>query len=117
MKDRVSRNEISNNSAARQQNTIIQFLCDFFEDEELKFGISLMRVNQRLKKNTQPPSEDTKAKVLSLCEHIFDGLTSLVLEHKPYPFELVMPSYLNFENNKLWVFQQNHGLFILTKHC
>ena len=104
LKDRVSRNEISNNSAARQQNTIIQFLCDFFEDEELKFGISLMRVNQRLKKNTQPPSEDTKAKVLSLCEHIFDGLTSLVLEHKPYPFELVMPSYLNFENNKLWVF-------------
>lgn len=104
LKEKVSRNEISVNSAARQQNTIIQFLGDFFEDEELKFGLSMLQVKQHLKKNTQPPSEDVKAKVLSLCEHIFDGLASLIIEHKPYPFELAMPSYLDFSNNKLWVF-------------
>lgn len=104
LKEKVSRNEFSINSAARQQNSIIQFLCDFFEDEDLKFGIALIRVNNHLKKNTQPPSEDAEAQVLSLCEHIFDGITSLVLEHKPYPFELAMPSYLNFKNEKLWVF-------------
>ncbi|ENU20730.1 hypothetical protein F994_00963 [Acinetobacter bohemicus ANC 3994] len=104
LKERVSRNEINVNSGARQQNTIIQFLCDFFEDEELKFGIFLIRVNSRLKKHTQSPCENVQGRILSLCENIFDGLTSLVLEHKQYPYKLVMPDHLNFTENILWIF-------------
>lgn len=104
LKERVSRNEISINSAARQQSSVIEFLCDFFEDEELKFGIFLIKVNSRLKKNTQPPCEDVQGRVLSICEKIFDGLTSLILEHKQYPYKLEMPDHLNFTENILWIF-------------
>lgn len=104
LKERVSRNEISVNSAAKQQSSIIQFLCDFFEDEELKFGIFLIRVNNRLKKHTQPPCENVQGRILSLCGKIFEGLTSLVLEHKQYPYKLEMSDHLNFTENILWIF-------------
>ena len=104
LKEKVSRNEITINSAARQQSSVITFLCDFFEDDEFAIGVNIIRKNQKLKKSTQPPSEDSQAKVLSLCENIFDGIVSFILEHKQYPHELNMPAYLNFPNNKLWIF-------------
>lgn len=105
LKDRVSRNEITIKSAARQQKVIIKFLCDFWNNEDLKQDIPLITFNKESSKNiTQPPCEDAKAKVLSLCEHIFDGLTSLILEHKAYPYSLTLPKYLNFKDNMIWVF-------------
>lgn len=104
LKERALRNEISINSAAHQQNTVIHFLEEFLDKEELKQGLVLLRVNNKLKENTKPPSEDKEAKILSLCEHIFDGLTSLILEHKAYPYKLTVPSYLNFKENMLWIF-------------
>ena len=104
LKERVLRNEITINSAARQQNTVIHFLEAFLEDEELSKGLTLLRINNKLKVSTQPPNENEEAKILTLCEHIFDGLSSLVLDNKKYPYKLAVPSYLNFEDNKLWVF-------------
>ncbi|WP_333668605.1 hypothetical protein [Acinetobacter guillouiae] len=105
LKEKVLRNEITFNSAARQQNSIIIFLSDFFENETFfSIGIKIFRRNKKQDKNTQPPSDDAKAKVLALCEHLFDGLTSLILENKEYPYKLKIPTYLNFPENALWIF-------------
>lgn len=104
LKDRVSRNEIAIKSAARQQKVIIKFLCDFWNNEDLKQDIPFITLKKSSGNITQPPCEDAKAKVLSLCEHIFDGLTSLILEHKAYPYSLTLPKYLNFKDNMIWIF-------------
>lgn len=104
LKERSLRNEISINSAARQQDSVIRLLSDVLEYEELKNNLPLIRVCRAIKKTTEPPCENEQGKVLSLCNSLFDGLTTLVLDYKLYPFPLAMPNYLGFDNNLLWVF-------------
>lgn len=104
LKEKTLRNEISINSSARQQSAIRIFLCAFFENDELTLDIQKIRKNPRQANNTHPPCETAQARVLALCEHVFDGITDLVLENKFYPFQLKMPSYLNYPQNRLWIF-------------
>ncbi len=50
LKEKVSRNEITINSAARQQSSVITFLCDFFEDDEFAIGVNIIQKTKNLRK-------------------------------------------------------------------
>lgn len=104
IRERVVANAISINSGARQQSTVFSLLGEFLEVDNLTRGISLLRVNTAAQENTTPPNESAQAKVLALSESLFDGVATLVLDKKTYPYALNMPKYLNFQNNILWIF-------------
>lgn len=104
LRERVMTNSISINGAARQQNTVIGLLERFLEQDNLIRGVKLLRKNPAATEITAPPDEDSQVRVLSLCESLFDGLTSFVLDAKPYPYALAVPKYLNCPDNAVWVF-------------
>jgi len=104
MRDRVSRNDISLNAGAKQHNTVVQILGDFLEIDGLGWGLNLLRRDLKTGKATSTPSELAQGRLLSLCISLFHGLADFVLEKCQYPYSLPMPSYLNFPNDRLWVF-------------
>lgn len=104
LRERCSRNEITINSATRQQNAIITILSDLFENDELKNNLPLLKKVISIEQSTEPPCEKAQSKSLSLSEHVFDGLSSLVLDHEKYPYQLRVPNYLGFKEDSLWVF-------------
>ena len=104
IRERVNANHISINSGARQQATVIAMLGEFLEVDTLARGINLLRIMPNSKEPTLPPDEDAQAKVLGLCTIIFDGLTTLAIDNKPYPYALAVPPHLNYQDNTLWVF-------------
>ena len=96
--------KLENNSAARQLHTVVAFCEDAFSLEDLRRGISLLKVDRKLTQSATPPSEELQSRVLSLALALTQGLAELVLEKKPFPHALNMPGYLNFPKDKLWVF-------------
>lgn len=104
LRERVMTNTISINSAARQQNSVFGLLERFFEVDNLTRGVNLLRNNPAAREATSPPSELAQARILALCETLFDGLTSFLLENKHYPHSLAVPEHLNYPNNILWIF-------------
>jgi hypothetical protein len=104
LRERVMTNVISINSAVRQQNAVFGLLERFLEVDNLIRSVNLLRKNPAAREITSPPDEDSQARVLRLCESLFDGLASFVLDVKPYPHALAVPKYLNYSNNALWIF-------------
>lgn len=104
IRERVTTNAISLNSGVNQQNSVFTLLGEFFEVDNLTRGINLLQKKQATAENTTPPDESAQAKVLALSESLFDGLTTLVLDQKHYPYALKMPEYLDLPNHILWVF-------------
>lgn len=104
IRDRVNQNLISLTSGAGQQAAAFSLLGDFLEIDDLTRGVNLLRGNQRSNEGTLPPCEDAQAKVLSMCEALFNSLTELVLDAKPYPFRVPMPKYLGWADPTLWIF-------------
>ncbi|MBK0413127.1 hypothetical protein JD974_01790 [Chromobacterium haemolyticum] len=104
IRERVTTNAISITSGAHQQSAVFGLLERFLEADNLTRGINLLRKNPVAVEVTVPPCEDAQAKVLSLCDALFDGLSSLVLEAKPYPYALALPKHLDYPNNTLWIF-------------
>lgn len=55
-------------------------------------------------KPTEVPDEKAQSRVLALCWSVFEGLSTLVVEGRPYPYQLAVPEYLAYPGNALWVF-------------
>lgn len=104
LKEKFLRNEISLNHAARQQTSVINFLSEFLEEDNFSHGMFLLRVIPHTNTATHPPSEDAQTRLLALCTALFDGITSLVLDRKSYPYKLILPEFLQLPNNFLWLF-------------
>ena len=104
LKEKFLRNEISLIHAARQQTSVVNFLSEFFEEDNFSHGMFLLRVIRHTNTTTHPPSEDAQTRLLALCNALFDGITSLVIDRKSYPYKLTLPEFLQLPNNLLWLF-------------
>lgn len=104
LRERVNQNSFSVNTAARLQNEVLDLLSGFMGVDNLYQGINLLRKRESATETTMPPCENAQAKVLSLCSALFNGLTELVLEEKPYPFHMLMPKYLEWPEDRIWIF-------------
>lgn len=103
IRDRVARQEFSLTAGASQQAGVVSVLSEFF-DASMGRGLALLKRNRKSEEGTTPPSEDAQGKVLSLCESLFEGACELVLDRKPFPYALSTPQYLNFPEDRLWLF-------------
>lgn len=102
--EQVNRNLIARNQGANTQNRVLNFLNDFLGVQDIHRGINLLRRNINSVENTEPPSDNEQAKVLSLCETLFNGLAELVIDQREFPFCLRMPKYLDWSSPDLWIF-------------
>ena len=103
-RDRVRAGSLALNTAAVTQQQAMSFMSELLADDTFGRGLALLSIDSRLRQNTRPPGEDAQGKVLSLCEALFKGVTSFVLENRPYPHRLAMPSYLSWSAQGLWLF-------------
>lgn len=103
-KEKFLRNEISLKHAGKQPSTVINFLSEFFEVDSFSHGMFLLRQKYNVSTATQPPSEDAQTRLLALCNALFNGISSLVVDFKSYPYKLTLPDFLQFPDNFLWVF-------------
>lgn len=104
VRERVVNHAISLNTGVSLQRDAFVLLSEFLGIENLTRGMNLLRRDSSAVEPTAPPSEDDQGRMLSLCEALFTGLTTQVLEGKPYPFGITMPSHLGYPENIMWVF-------------
>jgi hypothetical protein len=100
----VSQNQIGNNTATRYQDIALVCLQDFLNVENLDRGVNRLMQSSRLTEPTAVPDDAAQEKVLAWCKCLLNGLSELVVDQKPYPFPLTVPGYLNWKDNRLWVF-------------
>lgn len=101
-RERVTTHSISRDYGAVLQRGAFRLMEEFLGVENLTRGVNLLRKNSDTKA-TVPPSEASQVRTLLLCEALFDGLTALVLDAKPYPCQIGMPPHLGYPDNKMWV--------------
>lgn len=103
-RERQRHGKINSITASRAVRAVMWFLNTVLGFDDIHRGISIVRRDNRESTPTEPPSEATQAKVLSLCDAIFKGLMQLLLEGGQYPFRLELPAYLGWKRNELWLF-------------
>jgi hypothetical protein len=104
LRERVSTNTLSAHTAAQYQFNALDVLSNLTGTDTLDHGVDLVRTAGVGKQTTEPPSEKEMVEVLSICHALFEGLSTLCLENRPYPFALAVPSFLDCPGNLLWIF-------------
>jgi hypothetical protein len=94
----------SQNTAAIAQNAALAVAADLSGVGDLHHGLNLLRIDKHAREATEPPPEDAQARVLALCQSLFDGLSELCLDFGPYPFALSVPPSVGAPGNRLWLF-------------
>ncbi len=100
----VLSHQLSVNAGATAQQQLFAVLSDYLEIDDLGRGINFLRKDRNTTESTKPPSEAAQGRTLRLCEALFDGLASLVLEQAPYPHGVAVPDYLGYDADTMWVF-------------
>lgn len=104
IRDRVARNDLGLNAGATQQLRVAEALGELWDIEAFGRGLNLLKKDAQTAEVTIPPCETAQGKVLGLCDAIYNGLCTLILNKHDYPFALAVPRYLDFPNDRLWVF-------------
>ncbi|WP_198363584.1 hypothetical protein [Burkholderia ubonensis] len=104
LREKVNQHRWSQASATKEQGIVQSMLSGMTGVHDLHCGVNLLSMAGASWNATEPPSEDEVAKVESLCEALFLGFSTMVLEGRPYPFCLEMPKYLRWRESRLWVF-------------
>lgn len=98
------RRDIASSTAARLCKNTLEFLSDFLDVDDLHRGLNLPKKTRGDARPTLPPIDNAQARAISLCSALFDGLTGLVIENRPFPHSIEMPKYLGWDQNILWIF-------------
>lgn len=107
VRERVVTNLLSLHSGATLQKIPITHFSEILGIDNLGKGINLLRRDKHTVTPTSPPDAMAQARTLSLCEALFVGLSNLILEGRPYPHGIAMPSHLHYPKNTMWVFPSN----------
>lgn len=107
LKLKVAQNVISVNYASKLREMSINVVGGILALEGLDRGLPVIKRRAQASESTVPPCENSQSRILSLAEAMFNGLSDLVVNGKPYPFRLNMPKYLNWPEDCLWVFPLN----------
>lgn len=102
LEERVRLGLLGPATAAEYKAQAQSLLEAFHEEDNLGQGL-VLRVPPKTKNATEPAAEDRQARVLSVCSALFSGICELVLDKKPYPYKLVMPKYLGWPQDFVWM--------------
>jgi len=106
-KERYQKQEIGEH----EHNFRLTHVCEMLEAmtglENLMQGIRKVKVRSNPNGGTKPLALGDFAHAVALNQSLFDGLCDLVLEMRPFPFKLDLPSSLGWAENHLWLFPTN----------
>lgn len=91
----------------RLQSDICETLQVITGVDDLSRGVRLIKVKPSPNGGTEPAGERDFAHILGLNQAIFDGISDLVLEDKPFPFKLDIPKSIGWKDSFLWIFPVN----------
>lgn len=99
-------------------NARIKNVCTLLEAltglHELDRGIRKIMEPPKSIGGTEPLAPHDFAHGLALNQALFEGLCDLVLERRPFPYKLALPTSLGWEEHHLWLFPAN--LWCLPPH-
>lgn len=102
--ERYRRQEIGES----QHNNLIRNVHELLEATTGLEGLyrSTRKVKKRRNPNggTEPLAPHDFAHAVALNQALFDGLSDLVLEKRPFPYKLMLPASLEWAENHLWLF-------------
>lgn len=104
VEDRYRRYEISGAAGFKNQGHTRTLLEGLTGLEELGRGVRLIRSDKGGQGVTEPASQHDFAHALALNEAMFRGLCDLVLNGKPFPYQLHLPRSLGWQEHHLWLF-------------
>ncbi len=107
LRRRVLQNQLGNNTAVSYQNLTQAVLEDYLNADNLCQGINLLGHSHRFVESTPVPDAKSQEIVLAWCKCLLNGISELVVDQKPYPFALAVPGYLNWPNDRIWIFPVN----------
>lgn len=107
VEDRFRRQEIGSPAAYRLQKGACELLQTVTGLENLARGVRMIKPTSRPTDGTDPAADHDFAHMLALSQSLFDGLCDLVLNNRPFPYELELPKSLGWEQNRLWLFPTN----------
>lgn len=89
-------------------NHLLIHVCKMLEAttglQDLMQGIRIIKRRTNPNGGTEPLALHDFAHAVALNQCLFDGLCDLVLEQRPFPYKLDLPSSLGWEQNHLWLF-------------
>lgn len=94
-----------------QHNLRLIHVCELLEAttgiQNLMQGIRTVKTRANPNGGTEPLALHDFAHAVALNQCLFDGLCELVLEQRPFPYKLDLPSSLGWAENHLWLFPTN----------
>ncbi|ANB77358.1 hypothetical protein AYM40_35370 [Paraburkholderia phytofirmans OLGA172] len=102
--EEVAAQRMTEKTAGVRVSTLREVLAQLYDIDDIHHGVRLPRSRKRAAQPTVPPSEEDQGKMLALCQALFDGLTSLCLDFKPYPYPLAVPRSLGAADDSMWIF-------------
>lgn len=100
----VDQNQLSIKTAGDYQELTRTVLEEFFEVDTITHGINLLSLSTYKAQSVAVPDDRAQERVLAWCKCLLTGLSHLVVDQRPYPFELAVPAYLDWPQNRIWIF-------------
>ncbi|MEM5440171.1 integrase [Paraburkholderia diazotrophica] len=87
-REQVSLGNLNRNSAARYQHNLLSMLRELFRNEEFCADARQLRGRQEASVPTAVPDAGAQAALLTWADTLFSGISTLVLDFKPYPVRM-----------------------------
>lgn len=104
LKERYARHEIEACTVNQSQRITAKILTAITGLENLARGLRSLAAGRNPSGGTEPATPHDFSHALALNQSLFDGLSTLVLDQTPFPYQLNLPASLGWENNFLWIF-------------
>lgn len=95
LRDRVSRSDMSKNTAANLQRETTSELSAFFECDNFGSTIQLISGSSKHTVNTVVPEPNDQGIVLAWANALFSAISANVLSFDPYPYEVCLGEFGN----------------------
>lgn len=103
-RERYRRQEFGGHVHNYRLHNIRELLEATTDLEDLHRGVRTVKGDKNPNGSTEPLAPHDFAHAVALNLSLFEGLCDLVLEQQPFPFKLVLPATLGWDENHLWLF-------------
>ncbi|KVO89041.1 hypothetical protein [Burkholderia ubonensis] len=87
-REQVSLGNLSRNTVAHNQRNLLSKLREFFRNDDFCLDARVLRRQQGGSVPTAVPESESQAALLAWADALFSGISTLVLDFKPYPVRI-----------------------------
>ena len=102
--DRVSRNDLNNNTGAGHSAVSRSILARFFEDDYFGANVRRLRHDSKHTQSTEVPDEISQGLTRAWTQILFDAIARNIIEFGPYPYVVIGPAKDTSESKQIWLY-------------